>query len=712
MRKKQRFEAYLDDYNLLVIYLSKQFYHGKSDVFYIREVDGKLHKLSIKYNESTSNDYSKYIVTGCDFIQFGKYYDVIEEHGLTTPLQIGLIVKKDKFDQDFHYEQNDLGAVVSKDKTTFTLWAPTATAVKLQLDDDQDEIMLRMKREDRGIYRTSVNSNLHLRSYSYFVHVNGQWIESIDPYGKSSQANATRSVVIDDEALKVDRHDDCLEPLQSMTDAIIYETSVRDFTSDPNSNHKHPKTYKGFIERNTTTKDNTPTGLDYLLTLGVTHVQLMPVFDFATMDERNVNVFYNWGYDPLQFNTPDGTYATSVKDPSLRVTELKELVATLHQHGIRVNMDVVYNHVYDMDQSSFEKIVPYYYFRRSESGAVSNGSFCENDFDSNRLMGRKFIVDSCKMWIKEYGFDGFRFDLMGIIDIDTMNTIDKELRKIKADIMLYGEGWNMPTILDENLKAKRENQLEMPNIGHFNDFFRDHVKGRTSEDEITIKGYCTGDVNYQEAMKMCLVGNTLEEPFVHLFDQPTKSINYVECHDNHTSWDKIKACCKENQRDVRLRKHKMMIGAIMVAQGVPFLHSGQEFCRTKNGVANSFRSGDHINKLDWERKDRYQEVVNYTKDMIKLRKMFPLFRLSTAEEIKEHVSFEDLENHILLYQVSDVSNKQEYKHIKVFFNPTQEVVYHCLDGYGTLIANEAGLIEKIKVQCVTINPYTMVVVAQ
>lgn len=712
MRKKQRFEAYLDDYNLLTIYLSKQFYYGKSDVFYLREEDGKLHQLSIKYNENTSNDYSKYIVTNCDFIEIGKYYDVIEEHGLSTPLQIGLIVKNDKFDQEFYYDQEDLGSNVINGKTTFTLWAPTANAVKVHIISEFEERTIPMKREDKGIYRLTVDGNLHLASYTYFVFVNGSWAESIDPYGKASLANAVKSVVIDETQTQVHLNDEYLEPLSSMTDAIIYETSIRDFTSDTNSNHEHPKTYVGFIERGTTTKAGTVTGFDYLLTLGITHVQLMPVFDFATMDERNVNIFYNWGYDPIQFNTPDGSYATDVIDPLARIIQLKQLVATLHKHGIRVNMDVVYNHVYDMAYSSFEKIVPYYYFRRSDSGAVSNGSFCENDFDSNRLMGRKFIVDSCKMLVKDYGFDGFRFDLMGILDIETMNTIDKEVRKIKADIMLYGEGWNMPTILDEDKKAKRENQLKMPNIGHFNDFFRDHVKGRTSEEEISIKGYCTGDVNYQEAMKMCLVGNTLEEPFVHLFDTPIKSINYVECHDNQTSWDKIRACCKEDQRDVRLRKHKMMIGAIMVAQGVPFLHSGQEFCRTKNGIADSFRSGDHINKLDWERKDRYQGVVDYTIDMIQLRKMFSVFRFSTAQQIKDHVVFEDLEHNVLMYHLKDVSDYIDYNHIKVFFNPTQEVVYHCLDEYGTLIANEAGLIDKIQVQCVTINPFTMVVVGQ
>lgn len=712
MRKEKRFEAHLDDFNTITVYLSKQFYQGKSDVFYAREEDGTLHKLSIKYNENTSNDYSKYIVSDCEFIEFGKYYDIVEQHGLTTPLQIGLVVKKDAFDKMFYYDKNDLGVTVNNDQTSFAVWAPTAIQVFVKVEVDDKISTYALKRHDKGVFKTTVNSNLHLASYTYLVFVNGVYNESIDPYAIASTANGTKSVVVDKNKCDVDLYNESLTPLKSMTDAIIYETSVRDFTSDEHTSHKHKRTYAGFVERNTTTPQKTKTGFDYMLDLGITHIQLMPVYDFATIDEKNIDVFYNWGYDPHQYNVPEGSYATNVDDPLSRIRELKQLVSECHKHDLRVVMDVVYNHVYDMHRSSFEKIVPYYYFRRSESGAISNGSFCENDVDSNRLMVRKYIVDSCKMWVTDYGMDGFRFDLMGILDVDTMNIIDKEVRKIKKDIVLYGEGWNMPTILDHHKKAMRENQHKMKNIGHFNDFYRDHVKGRTAEHEISVKGYCSGDVNYQEAMKMCLVGNTLEEPFVHLFDSPTKSINYVECHDNRTSWDKLKACCKEDVREIRIRKHKMMIGSIMVSMGVPFLHSGQEFCRTKNGDHNSFLSGDLINKMDWQRKDRYQEVVNYTKDMIALRKTFSVLRFKETKEIKKHVYFQDLENNVLLYGFKDVSKYIDYNELLIFFNPTKEVVYHCLDGDGTLIANEAGLIEQIQVQCVTINPHTMVVVAK
>lgn len=711
MRKVERFEAHLDDYNLLTVYLSKQFYQGKSEQFYLRDDLGELTKLQIKYFEDTSNDYGKYILTGCENIEFGRGYDLLEEHGLTTPLQIGLIVKSDKFDQTFRYDKDDLGVVIKDNKTIFTLWAPTAVYVKVDINFNGQLITKSMKRQAKGIFRCEVEGNLHLAIYTYLVYVNGKWIESIDPYGQSALSNATKSVVIDHDSCEIDLHNDKLTPLKKPTDAIIMECSVRDFTMDPNGNNPYPGKFLGFIQPKTTTNHNTLTGFDYLCSLGVTHIQLMPIFDFATVDENNVEHFYNWGYDPMQYNAPDGSFSTNPNDPCCRVLEFKQLVSACHLNGLKVIMDVVYNHVYDMHQSSFEKIVPYYYFRRSDSGAVSNGSFCGNDIDSTRYMVRKYIVDSTLMWVKRYGIDGFRFDLMGILDIDTMNLIDQQIRKIKPDALLYGEGWNMPTILDDSLKAMMYNQEKMPNIGFFNDFFRDHVKGKTPADQVSVKGYCTGDVNYKHAMKMCLVGNTLNDDFVYLLDKPTKSINYVECHDNHTSWDKIKECCREDVREIRIKKHKLMIGAIMVAQGVPFIHSGQEFCRTKNGVHNSYRSSDLINQIDWLRKDRYQEVVAYTQDLIEFRKKMPMFRFETTQEIKDHVIFEDLPNHILLYKLYDINKyHHRYDQILVFFNPTYDVAYYRLEQVGDLLVNEAGLINEIKVQSVTINPFTMVVV--
>jgi pullulanase len=354
-------------------------------------------------------------------------------------------------------------------------------------------------------------------------------------------------------------------------------------------------------------------------------------------------------------------------------------------------------------------VVPYYYFRRSATGALSNGSFCNNDIDSNRLMVRKFILDSCKCWMEAYDIDGFRFDLMGVLDVVTMNEVVAQSRSIKPDAMIYGEGWNMPTLLDESLKANMGNQVRMPAIGHFNDFFRENVKGKTSPNEITARGYCSGDTNFLPAMFSAMIGNCLNDDKVKLFQEPHQSINYVECHDNSTSWDKLKECCREDQREVRIRKQKLMIATILVSQGIPFLHSGQEFCRTKSGNHNSYRSNDPLNQLDWLRRERYDEVVRYTRDLIQVRKDIPAFRMSSSEDIEKHVMFSSLDNKVLIYHLHHLTD-QKYSSLFVYVNPTSQVYYQNFPDYVDLLANEAGMIKDYAVQNVAINPYTMVIV--
>jgi pullulanase len=462
-------------------------------------------------------------------------------------------------------------------------------------------------------------------------------------------------------------------------------------------------------ELNTKTPNGSLSGLSHIVDLGVTHVQIMPMFDFSTVDEDNPSTFYNWGYDPVQYNVPEGSFSSDPKDPIKRVLEARTMIQAFHKQGIRVIMDVVYNHVYEMESNAFEKVVPYYYFRRSASGALSNGSFCNNDVDSNRLMVRKFILDSCKCWMEAYDIDGFRFDLMGVLDIDTMNAIEAQSKALKPDSMIYGEGWNMPTSLPEDIKANMGNQSKMPHIAHFNDFFREHVKGRTSTNEITLKGYGAGDTSFIDAMKAAMVGNCLPG-LVKIFDQPTQSVNYIECHDNHTSWDKLKECCKEDPREIRVKKHKLMIGSVLLAQGIPFIHSGQEFCRTKNGQHNSYRSSDAINQIDWIRKERHMDVVQYTKDMIALRKRMPVFRMKTSSSIEKRVSFRNFDGMLVIHYICE--KKKPYHEVWVYINPTNQIYYERFDEDVEMLANEAGLLEDVKVQNTTINPYTLVVFAK
>jgi pullulanase len=708
VRKTVRFEAHLDDYNLITVYLSRLFYNGKSDLFYIKKPDGTLSKCQILSYELSSGDYAKYVVSTTESIIIGQPYEIVEEHSLRVPLQYSLITKTERFDKEFYYEGDDLGCHPSKHHTDFALWAPTATRVILEILGSEAKVY-EARRHDHGVWRVQLPGNLHGHRYLYHILVNGAWTTSTDPIARSSTANNTASVVIDYAQVQVENFSHRLPPLIRPTDAILYELSVRDFTAQFESGVTHRSKFLGLTESHTMTPNGISTGLDHIVELGVTHVQLMPIYDFATVDEDNPGTFYNWGYDPLQYNVPEGSFSTDPSDPILRVKEARQMVQAFHQKGLRVIMDVVYNHVYDMDTNAFEKIVPYYYFRRSATGALSNGSFCNNDIDSNRLMVRKFILDSCKCWMEAYDVDGFRFDLMGVLDVDTMNAVVAQSKALKAEAMIYGEGWNMPTILPEDLKANMGNQAKMPMIAHFNDFFREHVKGKTSHDEIGAKGYCSGDVSFLEAMKSAMTG-TCMPGLVKVFDQPTQSVNYVECHDNHTAWDKLKECCKEDTRDIRIKKHKLMIGSVLLAQGIPFIHSGQEFCRTKNGQHNSYRSSDSINQVDWLRKERHLDVVRYTQDLIALRKRLPMLRMTSMAQIAQRVTFRNFDGMLIVHYVCE--KKSPYAELWIYINPTNQIYYERFDDFVEILANEAGLLDGVNAQNVTINPYTLVVFAR
>ena len=708
MRKTVRFEAHLDDYGLISIYLSRQFYTGKSDVFYLKKPDGSLSKCQILSFEFSQGDYNKYMVQTLEHIEIGQPYEITEEHGLKVPLQYSLITKTARFDHEFYYDGDDLGVHPLKDVTNFALWAPTASRVILEMVD-KPRRSYEMERTEKGVFRHHSPTNLHGKKYLYNILVNGSWNTTTDPVARSATTNNSASVIIDYTQVEVERYTQNLPVLTKVTDAIIYELSIRDYSAQTESGISAKSQFLGLCELNTKTPNGSLSGLSHIVDLGVTHVQIMPMFDFSTVDEDNPSTFYNWGYDPVQYNVPEGSFSSDPKDSIKRVIEARTMIQAFHQQGIRVIMDVVYNHVYEMESNAFEKVVPYYYFRRSSSGALSNGSFCNNDVDSNRLMVRKFILDSCKCWMEAYDIDGFRFDLMGVLDIDTMNAIEAQSKILKPDSMIIGEGWNMPTSLPEEIKANMGNQSKMPHIAHFNDFFREHVKGRTSTNEITMKGYCSGDVSFIDAMKAAMVGNCLPG-LVKIFDQPTQSVNYVECHDNHTSWDKLRECCKEDPREIRVKKHKLMIGSVLLAQGIPFLHSGQEFCRTKNGQHNSYRSSDAINQIDWIRKERHMDVVQYTKDMIELRKRMPVFRMKTSAAIEKRVSFRNFDGMLVIHYVYE--KKNPYHDVWVYINPTNQIYYERFDDYVEILANEAGLLEDVRTQNTTINPYTLVVFAR
>ena len=659
--------AYLDDFGKITLWMNKNFYGGRSDYFYLISEGGKCQDLVV-YGVEEHDSQMKYTLTAPADIHFGSDYKVRESHGLMVPLEIRNIVATEEFNRLFYYDGNDLGATYHTKYTDFALWAPTAVSATLQIYLNGSIQTCPMEREDKGVWRMHVEGNLAHALYCYLVERNGIVVKTLDPYALSSNGNAQLSAVIDPFVLeKVEKVR--TEGHVCGTDAIIYEASVRDMTSSILTGTKTNGKYVSLCEENTK-YDFMPTGLNYLTKLGITHIQLMPVHDFCTVDEYHPEKNYNWGYDPMQYLSLEGSYSTNPDDPYARMLEFKQLISVKHKHGIRVNMDVVFNHTYDVDSSCFNGTVPYYYYRYNDGGFLSNGSFCGNDFASEKPMARKYLVHVIDTLMQLYDVDGFRFDLMGVLDVKTMNEIRDVARKRKADVMIYGEGWNMPTMLDYRQKASIMNQNVMPSIGHFNDYFRDVVKGKTSDDQKYSRGYITGDAEQAFSMLSAITGNVMSDPLFRRFEQPDQTINNIETHDNSTSWDKMHACCNNEDRQTRKERQKMMILTTLLSQGIPFLHAGCEFCATKNDNPNSYNAGDEINQMDWQRAEFYCDIIEYTKKCIQIRKEYCQFRLKTKEEIYEHVKVSVSEGGIVFYDIFMEDKKHKIDAVRVIFNPT------------------------------------------
>lgn len=706
-----RMQAYCDDYDVISIYVSKRFYSGESKDFYLRDLRGLRIPLKIEgvENRSTVQKYTCRLKEGS--IEIGRVYDVVENHGLSVDLEYRYVVRTAKFNEMFFNNREDFGATVVGGVTLFVIWAPTASSVSVVLNPHGEKRTFTMKRVEKGAWQLRVAENLHGQDYLYLININGKTVESLDPYAYGSTANSKSSSIIDYKQIDVDFYDTNLEPFKSQTDAIIFEANVRDFSSDPNTTIVHKSQFWGMTEKRAVTFDDQPAGFDYFTSLGATHIQLMPVNDFTSVDELYPKDYYNWGYDPMQYNALEGSYSTAPNDPLSRVIEFSKLVSKFHKQGIRVNLDVVYNHMADIGRSPFDISVPYSFFRRSNTGQVSNGSYCGNDVDSEKPMVRKYIIDSVLHFVRHYHIDGFRFDLMGILDVDTMIELERRVRAEKPSIMLYGEGWDLPTFLSDDKKCSIKNASKTPRIGYFNDYYRDNVKGPTNTSEKHIRGYALGDGRYRNAFKASLVANTQEVLGSKMFDSPEQSICYVEAHDNMTLWDKIQECCRGESKALMAKRQMFVNGVIALSQGVCFYHMGQELCRTKYGVDNSYMSSDEINKVDYSRAGEFAEVLRYTQDMINLRKWLPIFRFASSEEISEHVYFEDLDSDILLMRMRNVSRYTQFDEVLVYFNPFTQSKKIDLGTMHEILADENGFREG-SVSSFTINPISIVVLAK
>ena len=697
-------KAFLDDFGSVQVCLSKDYYNGSAGSFYLTGDDGTISDCVIRGVEEHDREV-RYLLTIPANFTFGHAYTIHESHGKEVPLQIRHIVRTAEFDRQFTYHGDDLGSRYTPEYTSFALWAPTATHVYLRLSCPDSRVELYpMTRGEKGVFRVKVNGDLRNYLYVYLVERDGIMVESIDPYGLSSDANSRRSAVIDTSVITNIEDRGVDHVMDSAADAVIYECSVRDMTSSKETGTSTNGKFISLAETGTSWKLN-PTGLDYLASLGVTHVQFQPVMDFLTVDENHPERGYNWGYDPEQFFALEGSYSTDPNDPYKRIVEFKKMVAALHRKGMRVTLDVVFNHMYDVGRSPFDRIVPYYFFRYTDMGWMSNGSYCGNDLDSTRPMMRKLYLDVIRTYMKLYNIDGFRFDLMGILDVDTMNEIYRTARSIKPDVLIYGEGWDMPTALTAEQKARIYNQHRMPGIGHFNDTFRDICKGKTSDDSKYDKGYLTGNLGMAFDMCSALSGNSKGDPYFMRFDNPIQSINALETHDNATAWDKMHMCCGDEPREIRKKRQKLMLAATMVAQGIPFIHQGMEFCGTKQDVTNSYNSGDAINQMNWDRMIYNFDTVTYTKKMIALRKKYRAFRLESGAQTEKYVHFSLADGYVVLYDIDLVDGANSSAGIRVIFNPSLNDHYYHFENAYQIIADENGdphseLTEEFKVpQC-------------
>lgn len=675
-----RMKAYAVAFDEIRVYLSKGYYNGISSQFYIKNIENdQLIPLNGDSLNNSSQDGFQEYVFHTNFTM-GKVYKVVDAYGLSCYLDFSKLSMCEEFDELYFYDHNDLGNQYTKEKTTFKVWAPLATGVILKVMKWNGETELfPMKRQKKGVYFVEVCEDLELEQYVYLIRHTNSYEVTLDPYAYSSSSNGRASIIVDLEKVPCRQFD--LPILEKMTDMVIYETSVRDFSMSSTSGMKNKGKFLAFTELNTSTDSGNPTGLDYLSCLGITHLQLMPIADFATVDEKNPLELYNWGYDPLAYNVTEGSYVTDPDDGYMRMTEAQRMVEALHSRGIRVVMDVVFNHMHDVNINALERTVPYYFFRRNEDGSLSNGSWCGNDLNTTALMCRKYILDMCRRWQVLYGIDGFRFDLMGIIDQETMKLVDAQGKALDPSFVVYGEGWNMPTALDEEMRTTIQNNLKTPYIGFFNDFFRDTLRGTN---QMETKGYFSGDT-YKTNDAMKAICN------LDMFAKITQSINYVECHDNATCYDKLQISNYDESEKIRKRRSRLMMAAVILSQGVPFLHSGQEFFRTKGGLSNTYNAGDQVNALDWNRKDMEIDTTQFVQFLIHLRKNNPCFRYGSYDMIRKNVKTENINHRMIKYSLHQ--NEGEYKDFIIYFNASLETLQvEVEDGFQLLYHSEKGKI--------------------
>lgn len=605
--------------------------------------------------------------------------------------------------------------------TTFQLTtSPDVKKVNVVItDNDSDtagQLVKSMKRVGAGKWKLTVKNDLKGKYYVFSVYNQEQPDITPGVFAKAVGVNGKRGAIVDLKDTDPEGWADDVRPaLKNPCDLVIYEMHHRDFSMDLSSGIKNKGKFLALTE---------PAAIDHLRRLGVNAIHILPSFDFASIDESKPDVAqYNWGYDPLNYNVPEGSYSTNAADPKTRIREFKQMVQALHKAGIRVILDVVYNHTFDINGSNFQKTYPDYYFRKTAEGKYSDGSGCGNETASDKQLMRDFMKESVEYWVKEYHIDGFRFDLMGIHDIETMNEIHDVVSKIDPSIYIYGEGWSAGSCAYPQEKlAMKANARELNGIGAFSDEMRDALRGPFSDD--TKGGFLAGVPGQEESIKFGIAG-AISHPQIDMTkvnysktawtNEPSQMVAYVSCHDDMCLTDRLRASIPYIGDDELIRLDLLAQTAVFTSQGVPFILAGEEMLRDKKGVHNSFRSPDSINRLDWNNLKRYPQVFDYYSGLISLRKQHPAFRMGSADEVRKHLVFLDAPAGVVAYQLKDNAGGDSWKNIIVILNSqkTPQIVNVPEGSYTMVVANgkvNAGGIGLVSGNTVTVAPQSALIV--
>lgn len=607
----------------------------------------------------------------------------IEAQNVVTQTQM------EKFSTYPTYDGDDLELAIDRNGYHFCLWSPMADSARVNIYKHGQgrnliTTFLLDKDEATGTWRATSTDNLMNRFYTFQIKIGDRWLdETPGVWAKAVGVNGKRAAIIDFAKTNPEGWGDDRGPqVQSITDAVIYEMHHRDFSMHHNSGIVNKGKFVAMLEEGTLSLNDQPTGIDHLKELGITHVHILPSFDYMSVDETQLpSNIYNWGYDPINYNVPDGSYSTNPADPYCRIREMKEMIMALHEAGIGVIMDVVYNHTGITEGSNFELTAPGYYYRQRPDGTYSDASACGNETASDRPQMRNFIVNSVKYWVREYHIDGFRFDLMAIHDTVTMNQAAAAIKEINPSAFIYGEGWmagSSPLPVEQ--QALKVNVAKMTGIAVFSDDIRDAVKGHYSNEGD--RGFASGKPGNEETVKIGIVastahpqvdyskGNNAKAPYA---TSPQQIINYVSCHDDLCLTDKLDISMQGSTEDERINTAKLAQTIVFTSQGTPFMFAGEEIFRSKQRVHNSFRSPDSINAIDWNQKEKYRDLFDYYRNLIAMRKAHPAFRLRTADEVARHIKFDETKSdNLISYSITGNAGGDTWKEIKLVFNGANE----------------------------------------